>query len=448
MASSAAVGLRPDRRMPDLDLLWSPARMIELLNTRVLPSLAESGIATGLTVKNLTYRPGRQCFALCELECGSSTADTIQLVISFAKDQRLEQAFRKRYLRRSRRRMQAVYLSDINCLFERFPFDWQLPAVAHLLDRSRLPRLMAAAGLDPSNSEAVDGVAEVVTYRPHEASVVTFPGVFSTEGRGLIAKVVREKGKMRAFHRASVALRSAISEPTVWAPETFLPRGQSRMLLMQRATGRSVYEHVVQSSSDEASAAVRLAATALLAIHATPRELAPKSRWGIRDELDHTLNRTARAQLAAPELAEEAVAVLEEVGPLIPDAKEQSVFLHGDYKGSQLLVDDGRIAVIDLDSVGRGDPAVDVGNFLADLHRAAVFGESDHPREYGRVFLATYLAGSERPGIEGRADLFRIIALVRMAIHSFRQQAHTYTDSSSFRSQLLLDEARECLAAL
>lgn len=435
--------------MPDLDLLWSPSRMIELLNSRVLPNLAESRSATGLTVRHLTYRPGRQCFALCEVEFDSPAADTIRIVISFAKDQRLEEAFRKRYQRRGRRHQEAVYLADINCLFERFPSDWQLPGVAHLLDPKRLPRLMQASGLDASTAETPERAPEVVTYRPHEASVVAFPGVVSTEGRGLVAKAVREKGKMRAFHRASVALRSAISEPTVWAPETFLPSGQSRVLLMQLATGRSVYDHVVHSGIDEAKAAVDLAAKALLAIHATPSHLAPKSKWRVKDELEHTHNRTARARLAAPELAAGAIAVLNDVAPLISDTKEKSsVFLHGDFKGSQLLVDDGRIAIIDLDSVGRGDPAVDVGNFLADLHREAVVGERNDPREYGRVFLDAYLAGSDRKGIAERAALFRVIALVRMGIHSFRQQAHTYADSRLYRSQLLIDEARECLAAL
>ena len=434
--------------MPNLDLLWSPDQMVELLNKRVLPNLGEPSTATGLTVKHLTYRPGRQCFALCEVEIARVPTGALRLVISFAKDHRLAEAFKKHYQRSRSRSAQAVYLEDTNCLFERFPFDWQIPSVAHLLDPPRLSALMTAAGLEPSITDSDDYAAQMVTYRPHEACVVAFPGVATTEGRGLIAKVVREKSKIRAFHRASIALRSAISDPRVWTPETFYPRRHSRMLLMQLATGRSVYDHALHSGNDEAKAAVRLAATALLAIHATPRELAPKGNWGVIHELQHTRNRTERARLAAPELATDVMEVLDEVALLAPTARERSVYLHGDYKGSQLLVDDGRIAVIDLDSVGGGDPAVDVGNFVADLHREAAYGERDDLRELGQVFLDTYLAGSERAGIADRAAVFRVIALVRMAIHGFRQQAHTYKDSASFRSQLLIAEARECLAAL
>jgi aminoglycoside phosphotransferase (APT) family kinase protein len=65
----------------------------------------------------------------------------------------------------------------------------------------------------------------------------------------------------------------------------------------------------------------------------------------------------------------------------VPDDRFETTFLHGDFKGTQVLIDAGRLAVIDLDSACVGDPAVDVGNMMADLHREAAFADTDYSRD-------------------------------------------------------------------
>jgi len=46
-----------------------------------------------------------------------------------------------------------------------------------------------------------------------------------------------------------------------------------------------------------------------------------------------------------------------------------SSFLHGDLGPSQLLWQQGRLVVLDFDDCTRGDPAMDLGNFLTQLRR-------------------------------------------------------------------------------
>ena len=63
---------------------------------------------------------------------------------------------------------------------------------------------------------------------------------------------------------------------------------------------------------------------------------------------------------------------------------------HNDFYDDQMLVThDGRIALVDFEEAGPGDPMLDVGNFLAHLHWASRFGrhrENDASGAYHPVF--------------------------------------------------------------
>ena len=48
--------------------------------------------------------------------------------------------------------------------------------------------------------------------------------------------------------------------------------------------------------------------------------------------------------------------------------QEADGFIHGDFKADHVLVEStGRLTLIDFDACGLGDPAYDIGKFLADL---------------------------------------------------------------------------------
>ncbi len=51
---------------------------------------------------------------------------------------------------------------------------------------------------------------------------------------------------------------------------------------------------------------------------------------------------------------------------------EPLCLIHGDFKPSQLLVAGERPALVDLDRACLGDPALDLGNFLAVLMKQVV----------------------------------------------------------------------------
>ena len=63
-----------------------------------------------------------------------------------------------------------------------------------------------------------------------------------------------------------------------------------------------------------------------------------------------------------------------------------SVMAHNDFYDDQLLLlEDGRIALVDLEDIGPGDPLLDVGNFLAHLRWSSRSSNRDRAANSGRT---------------------------------------------------------------
>ena len=96
---------------------------------------------------------------------------------------------------------------------------------------------------------------------------------------------------------------------------------------------------------------------------------------------------------------------------------------HNDFYDDQLIVTpDGRMALVDFEEVGPGDPLLDVGNFLAHLRWAIHFGSGDRKEaaeEYHQLFRSGALG---RFNWDGRdLDLREAVCLFRLCTNMVRQ---------------------------
>jgi len=104
---------------------------------------------------------------------------------------------------------------------------------------------------------------------------------------------------------------------------------------------------------------------------------------------------------------------------------------------------------VDYDMASLGDPAIDVGNFMAQFIKYALSAGLSHLRQSAPSFLAAYQARSARDGLTERARLFQALSLVRLAVREFRKSPRSYArKGQSSRPVLLLREAAACLAQL
>ena len=101
---------------------------------------------------------------------------------------------------------------------------------------------------------------------------------------------------------------------------------------------------------------------------------------------------------------------------------ERTHTAHNDFYDDQMLIlPDGRIALVDFEEAGPGDPLLDVGNFLAHLRWAALFRrgrEAAAKSAYHEIFRGAAL---ERMGWDGQELTMReAVCLFRVCTNAIR----------------------------
>lgn len=93
-------------------------------------------------------------------------------------------------------------------------------------------------------------------------------------------------------------------------------------------------------------------------------------------------------------------------------AETDNKLIHGDFHDRQVIIRDGNPVILDLDGVDLGDPAIDVGNFLAHIDFRVAFELSDQSPE---KFHGAFRQGYKIPETDHRVQLAHAISLLRNA---------------------------------
>lgn len=179
--------------------------------------------------------------------------------------------------------------------------------------------------------------------------------------------------------------------------------------------------------------AVWRAGRGLAVLHGTP----PQSDrcWTKDDELavlEKAVMGGPHAQLG--DMARHRLAALE---------KTPEVGLHRDFYYDQVLVSDQKVWLVDLDLHARGDPAIDLGNFLAHLTELAL--RCNRPlnwsEQLGKGFVEGYASVRQLPRID-RIDAFHWVSLARHVsiAKRFSDRKHTIPAIAALCNQRLADQ--------
>lgn len=283
-------------------------------------------------------------------------------------------------------------------------WDPELPFLARALDPAemepRLATLLAVPGAAPHRVALEQ--ARVVRHKPGRRALVEYalaadpPGAFGSSFR-LLGKCRARGADARTF-RAARALRAAglDGRDGVEIPRALGVLPELRMWLQEKVPGATAWEGL---AGDRGEALARRIAEALHRLHAAP--LVPQRTHGIEDELrilDARLRSVAELRPAWTARLARLLEACRRCAADVPAVGARGI--HRDFHPDQLVVSDGRLAVVDLDLYCAGDPALDVGNFCAHLGEWALRIRGDpralESREgaFGERFLE--LAGSAR----------------------------------------------------
>ena len=110
--------------------------------------------------------------------------------------------------------------------------------------------------------------------------------------------------------------------------------------------------------------------------------------------------------------------------PFVKSWRPSSV-AHNDFYDDQLIrIPDGRLALVDFEEAGLGDPLLDVGNFLAHMRWSAHFSRETEAMASGAYHRLMRSAALERFGWEERAlNLREAVCIFRVCTNPIRHLA-------------------------
>lgn len=338
-----------------------------------------------------------------------------------------------------------------------FPDDPDLPLLAQVV----APESSAGALREALSQE--DPVlrcrTRLLRYRPGKRATLAVeargPARSAAAGnRRLVVKAYHDDRKAAAVAAEAVLLHATCdpAAPLRFAPVlAHLPR---LSLVVQEHVAGVPLDDVLGGGAEPAVALSR-AAVALAALHRQPavsrrvRAIdAELTRFGTRARRIATVDPLAGAALT--NLADRLAATVTDARAA--DAPAGAVALvHGDCKPSQFLLRGERdVVLLDLDSCGLGDPAGDVGTFLATLRQRAVrdaLARRTAPagaaarRDLAEVFLRAYTeaAGAPPEDLRRRITWYEAVALERKALRCFARAPR------SPLTRALVDAGHACL---
>ena len=397
----------------------------------------------GVTIEKMWLRSERMFTLRYRLQLGDGSERHI--LASVHRDESQAARYLERCVRplldgrhRDPWREQAGMAEDARLVVHPFPIDPSLPTLGRASDPAvvgRVARDRLALDSDP--------VVELVRYPRQGACVLRYDFSASDQassarpGLSLYGKVyggaagLVVEGFLAALARARAR---DLPVPAATFPTPVLVEPSMRLLVTSEIPGQPLVRRLEAALGSGESRDAReslepgfvASGRALAGLHQSDATTAPVHPVGAElADLDRQLRLVASIwpRLAAP-LRRHANLLAEEV----PSTGEV-VLSHGDFTPSQVLIDDERCGVVDLDGLCWADPALDIGRFLAQLDlivmKACGEGGRSIAADLGDSFLRGYQEASdgagEPAGTWSRVAFYRRASLLRSALHACRQ---------------------------
>ena len=326
--------------------------------------------------------------------------------------------------------------------------DTGLPALPTLSDATAVRPLLETAlregGRPGLRLEEVR--PHLVRYKPGQRATLVLdlrypPDADPAWPRRIVAKTSRGDGGastdawMRALWESGLGRQGV---PRLAEPLGYLPGHRTllqRALPGDRTLADLVADPTVPADGPALGPALHQTADGLVGLHVSGVATGPpRTTAGELETAGRLLQRLA------PSLPErtrtDARAMLDSLAVLAGEDQQPTAPVHGAFRPAQVLLDGSRPGFLDFDGFGQGEPAFDVGRFLARL--AELVADRTRRAQLTHAFLDRYRAGAPLPA--PRTALWVCLDLATGAIRSWYR-------ASPARAALLLDLLDDALDA-
>ncbi len=397
--SPAGCLARCDPAMPGLATVLDPDAIAAALGH----ALSRDDIRVD-AITYVKYQPGFPCLVGYRLRVGDAEVPAYATAHPWPAHREMAKA-RTNPAVRGRLGTGRVALADLGVVVSAFPNDRKLAALPMLADGPGRAELLAR--LVPGRPDLKETLAERLTYKPQRRYVMRLAG---SRGPSVV---------LRAYHPdwAARAHRNATELP---GGERYrLARclgycGRAQVMALEWLPGRPLGE-LLETFPPGPETLAHVGA-ALRELHGQTTSPWPPLAASTEAAAGFQVA-TAMAFIGSP-LAGRARELAVRLAACLSTNPTGDGPVHGDFDPSQVVVNSGSIGLLDLDRAGRGEPALDLGNFLAHLWRRAVAGRI--PGRCVETWWAALLHGyGANAGLRARAAHYASVRLLRM-LNPFR----------------------------
>jgi tRNA A-37 threonylcarbamoyl transferase component Bud32 len=247
-----------------------------------------------------------------------------------------------------------IALHDCGAVASIFPNDRKVKAIRLLCSDQTCKNLLGE--LLPAQPKTWDCAVRPIAYKPQLRYVAC---LHDGKEAFAVVKCYREKDYAAAKRNAQALTPSR----DLRLPRLISFSDSAALLALEWSVGRSLSE-VIGGLSVEKDVLEEVGA-ALASLHRQEPAGVPA--------LDRKAEAVGLAKVAdalsalCPHLGRRARTVARKLGTRLVDLPRQERPLHGDFYTTQVLVSQAGVVILDLDLMVRGDPAADLGNFIAYL---------------------------------------------------------------------------------
>ena len=397
--------VRRDGVLPGLATVLDPDALLAAL----APALPAADVRAA-SVRYVRYKPHTNCLVAYRLDVAGAESQTMDI---HAKVHRLDAPeklgkARQRAPVPGRLGVGRIVLEDRGLVVWAFPNDLRLRTVRRLTDRHARARLLRR--LVPDRPELWAGTLETLRYKPERRYVARLE---TASGAQAVLKVHAAP----RYDRAAAGAAAFRSCPPLRVPR-LLGRGDAEgIVALEWLTGRLLAAALADGAV--ALATVTAVGAALGELHSQRCSSLPTIEPGM--EAAGLLDLAADLAFLCPDLARAAQDLAGRLAARLREPSPARCPIHGDFYAEQVLLDDAGVAIFDLDRAALGDPAADLGTFIAHLEREALHGglPADRVPALREALLEGYRTVTRRPPPPG-VDFYTAVGLFRIAPEPFR----------------------------
>lgn len=456
-----------DPAFPQLKIASDPVLMRELFQRHLRPLSSEAYHIRECMLTRVRYREGSRCVLqytqrLVHPRTGRERNQWVTGVL-YAEPDRAERIWQRlaaggpsAEMPEPLRTFEPVsFIRDLRMLVEVFPYDRRLPGL--LLAMSRSPELEALLGAQlDSEWHAEEWAIEPIRYRAELGAVLRYVAqtrdkkTGREEQRRFYVKIYDDEeegehtyGVLQALWRKAEndRRRSGAGDCgprdgfTVGRPIAYL--NGLRALIQEEAPG-TLFMDSLREGRDTA-AAMRKVARALAAFHLD--EVITTRRHSRQDEIIAVEKARRLLQWACPPMRAEVESIADSIVAGLEESPPCAT--HRDLKTDHILLNDDRLALLDLDYFAAADPVLDPAALLAQLAGMPlrITISPDRVRAATDVFVEEYFTHVPEAW-RGRFALHYAGALLKEAVGFFRRQEPDWFD----KIPVLVRQARESVA--